>query len=54
VTDEAARETRERHYLRYRRRVLPEQLELARRRYRHLLAEAERLGMRHLLTEGER
>lgn len=45
------REKRERQYLKYRLKVLPGQLELARRRYHHLRREAERLGLHHLLPE---
>ena len=38
-------------YMKYRRRVLPEQLELARRRVQHLEREAARLGLHELLKE---
>jgi hypothetical protein len=44
---------KEREYLRYRKRVLPEQLELARRRVQSLEREAERLGMIELLNNQE-
>lgn len=37
-------------YLKYRRRVLPDQLPRARMRYLHLLREVERLGLVELLT----
>lgn len=36
-------------YMKYRRRILPEQLELARRKVEHLEREAERLGLHELL-----
>lgn len=38
-------------YMKYRRRVLPEQLELARRKVEHLEREALRLGLHELLGE---
>lgn len=41
---------RDRH-LEYRVRVLPDQLERARRRYEHLCREAERLGLVDLLEK---
>lgn len=38
-------------YMKYRIRILPQQLELARRRVQHLEREAARLGLDHLLGE---
>lgn len=38
-------------YMKYRMRILPEQLELARRKVKHLEREAERLGLHELLKE---
>ena len=38
-------------YMKYRIRVLPEQLELARRKVQHLEREAKRLNLHHLLGE---
>lgn len=38
-------------YMKYRRRILPEQLDLARRKVEHLEREAERLGLTELLKE---
>ena len=38
-------------YMKYRMRILPEQLELARRKVQHLEREAERLGLHELLKE---
>lgn len=40
-------------YLKYRRRILPEQLALARRKVEHLEREAARLGLHELLEKGE-
>lgn len=40
-------------YESYRRRMLPEQIDRARRRYIGLVREARRLGMPHLLTNKE-
>ena len=40
-------------YLKYRRDVLPEQLDRARRRYQGLVREAKRLGMNWVLTNKE-
>ena len=40
--------------LAYRARVLPDQLERARRRYQHLVREAREYGFHDLLHEGER
>ena len=40
-------------YMKYRIRVLPQQLELARRRVKHLEREAVRLGLNHLI-EGKK
>lgn len=41
-------------YLKYRRRILPDQLPRARMRYLHLLREAERLGLAGMLTDVDR
>lgn len=38
-------------YMKYRTRILPEQLELARRKVEHLEREAERLGLHDLLRK---
>jgi hypothetical protein len=40
-------------YMKYRIKILPQQLELARRRVQHLEREAKRLGLNHLI-EGKR
>ena len=40
-------------YMKYRIRILPQQLELARRRVQHLEREAARLGLNHLI-EGKK
>lgn len=42
---------REEKYLAYRLRILPEQLERARRRYQMLMNEARRLGMEDLIND---
>ena len=44
---------KEKKYLNYRRQLLPEQLERARRRYAGLVREARRLEMNWLLTNKE-
>lgn len=38
-------------YMKYRIKILPQQLDLARRRVQHLEREAARLGLNHLLGE---
>ena len=42
---------RQERYLAYRLRILPEQLDRARRRYQMLINEAKRLGMEDLINE---
>lgn len=41
----------ETRYMKYRRRILPEQLDLARRKVLHLEREAARLGLTELLEK---
>ena len=40
-------------YMKYRIRILPQQLELARRKVQHLEREAQRLNLHHLLKNEE-
>lgn len=40
-------------YMKYRGRILPEQLALARKKVEHLEREAARLGLHELLEKGE-
>jgi hypothetical protein len=46
---ELSREQKQKEYEKYRIKILPDQLERARLRVKHLEREAERLGLNHLL-----